>query len=176
MGGSQSQYEQEKQPGEMMNRTASFPTMVVVAALTVPMIGGQVQAQSSQVELITAAEAALPPAPSADLTQRAGISRGPTITLVSPAPSQAVVKSPVHLQLNFQGRGGETIDVGSLKLSYLKAKSVDLTERVKAFVKPNGIDIPEAQLPPGKHALRAEIKDKGGRSGVLVFDLSVPPR
>lgn len=160
-----------------MKRTMSFPTMLALAtALTVPMIGDPAHAQSGQVELVTAAEAALPPAPAADLTQRAGISRGPAITLVSPAPSQGGVKSPVHLQLNFQGRGGETIDAASLKLTYIKAKNVDLTERVKAFVKPNGIDIPEAELPPGKHALRAEVKDKGGRSGVLVFDLSVPPR
>jgi len=83
------------------------------------------------------------------------------------------VKSPIHLQLKFEGRGGAQIDVDSLKLIYAKNPAVDLTERVKAFVKPTGIDVPEAEVPPGTHAIRAEIKDKDGRSGFVNFNLNV---
>jgi hypothetical protein len=40
-------------------------------------------------------------------------------------------------------------------------------------VKPAGIDLPEASVPPGTHTLRAEIKDKEGRAGSLIFVVKV---
>ena len=130
-------------------------------------------AQSTPVTLITAEEAKLDAAPSSDLTFRAGISRGPSITVVSPKSSDSSLRSPIHLQLKFAGRGGAEIDAGSLKLTYTKKQSVDLTERIKQYVKPAGIDVPAAAVPPGTHTLRAEIKDKEGRAGSVTFTLKV---
>lgn len=75
---------------------------------------GRSYADSTRIVLITADEAQLPLAANADLTFRAGISRGPAIELVSPKPSGASVQSPVHLQLKFEGRGGAQIDPDSL--------------------------------------------------------------
>jgi hypothetical protein len=128
-------------------------------------------AQSGRIVLITADEAKLPLLPTTDLAFRAGISRGPTITLLSPAATK--VQSPVHLQLKFEGRGGAKIDVDSFKVTYLRNPTVDLTNRVKAFAKPAGVDVPEAEMPPGTHTIRAEIKDKDGRAGFLTFNLNV---
>ena len=133
----------------------------------------QAYAQSNRIVLITADEAKRPAPPASDLTFRAGVSRGPSITLVSPKASDTSVQSPVHLQLKFEGRGGAQVDVDSLKLTYVKSPSVDLTERVKIFAKPVGMDVPEAELPPGTHTIRAEIKDKDGRSGFFNFNLNV---
>src|SRR5438132_4924158 len=133
----------------------------------------QAYAQSNRIVLITADEAKRPAPPASDLTFRAGVSRGPTITLVSPKASDTNLQSPVHLQLKFEGRGGAQVDVDSLKLTYVKSPAVDLTERVKTFAKPAGIDLLEAELPPGMHTLRAEIKDKDGRPGFFSFNLNV---
>jgi hypothetical protein len=130
-------------------------------------------AQSKPVILITAEESSLGAAPSQDLTFRAGISRGPSITVISPKPNDPGQQSPIRLQLKFEGRGGAQVDADSLKLIYVKKSAVDLTERVKAFVKPAGIDLPEAAVPPGTHTLRAEIKDKEGRAGSLTFVVKV---
>jgi hypothetical protein len=132
-----------------------------------------VHAQSNRIVLITPDEALRPKAPQGDLTFRAGVSRGPTITLVSPKPTDKTVQSPVHLELKFEGRGGAQVDVDSLKLTYIKSPAIDLTERVKSFAKPAGIDVPLAELPPGTHSIRAEVKDKDGRAGFINFNLNV---
>lgn len=129
--------------------------------------------RSAPIVLITADEAQRPSLASADLTFRAGISRGPAIELVSPKAAEKSVRSPVHLQLKFEGRGGAQIDVESLKLTYVKNPSADLTGRVKSFAKPDGVDVPEAEIPPGTHIIRADVKDKEGRSGSLIFKLNV---
>jgi hypothetical protein len=145
---------------------------VVACAAWFVAAAGATWAESNRVVLITPQEAQLPVPSKSDLTFRAGISRGPAITLALPASADSL-KSPVHLQLKFAGRGGAQIDVESLKLLYVRTPAVDLTQRVKAFASANGIDIPEAELPPGTHTIRAEIKDKEGRPGFASFDLNV---
>ena len=138
---------------------------------------GSSNAQMGPVVLITADEAKLPLSSIADSSFRPsvsrGISRGPKIVLLSPKLSETSVHSPVHLQLKFEGRGGAQIDVGSFKLTYVRNPAVDLTDRVKNFVKSAGMDVPEAAIPPGTQTIRAEIKDKDGRAGFLTFNLNV---
>lgn len=149
---------------------------VIVTCLVVAMgapVAGPSHAQSGRVVLITADETKLPLPPTTDLTFRAGVSRGPTIVLLLPKPSETNIQSPVHLQLKFEGRGGAQIDVDSFKLTYVRTPAVDLTGRVKIFTKPAGIDVPEAEIPPGTHTIRAEIKDKDGRAGSFTFNLNV---
>jgi hypothetical protein len=160
-------------------RRAGDQTMKMIAAIAgLGMLAAgpllvSVHAQSNRIILITQDEALRPQAPQGDLTFRAGVSRGPAITLMSPKPTEKTVQSPMHLELKFEGRGGAQVDVDSLKLTYMKNPSVDLTERVKSFAKPVGIDVPSAELPPGMHTIRAEIKDKDGRTGVTSFNLNV---
>jgi hypothetical protein len=150
--------------------------MKIYAMAVLLAVGLNVQAamaQSKQVVLITPDEAKLEATLDSDLTFRAGISRGPSITVVSPKASETSLQSPIRLQLKFEGRGGARIDADSLKLIYVKKQALDLTDRVKAFVNPAGIDVPEATVPPGTHTLRAEIKDKENRSGSVTFTIKV---
>jgi len=124
------------------------------------------------VVLITEAEANLPPLKGAVATDRRGITRGPKIELVSDSnPSH----SPMHFQLKFVSYGGAKIDPDSVKFTYLKTPSVDLTGRVKPFVQATGIDIPDTQLPAGDHMLRVDIKDLDGRIGSTIFAVKVAP-
>jgi len=154
----------------MLSKSVVIISLIVTAGV---LFAGRPHAESKPVVLITAEEAQRPAPPATDLTFRAGISRGPGIELVSPKSSEKSVHSPVHLQLRFEGRGGAQIDVDSLKLTYVRNPSVDLTGRIKSFVKPDGIDVPEAEVPPGTHVIRADVKDKEGRSGSLIFKLNV---
>jgi hypothetical protein len=121
------------------------------------------------VVLITPEEAQLP-TPKGIHAARA-ITRGPRIDLAGPDASDA--RSPLRLQLKFRGFGGATINLDSLRVTYMKQPNVDLTSRVRPFVQPTGIEIPDAEAPPGEHLVRVEIHDSEGRRTVTTFLLSV---
>jgi hypothetical protein len=121
------------------------------------------------VVLITPEEAQLP-TPKGVHAARA-ITRGPRIDLAGPDASEA--RSPLRLQLKFRGFGGATINLDSLRVTYMKQPNVDLTSRVRPFVQPTGIEIPDAEAPPGEHLVRVEIHDSEGRRTVTTFLLSV---
>jgi hypothetical protein len=119
--------------------------------------------------LITPEEALLPPPKGAVGVDRRGVTRGPKVELLSPTQ----MESPSKFQLKFQSFGGSTIDIGSVRVIYLRTPNVDLTPRVKSFVQPTGVDMGDVVLPPGEHMLRVDIKDSNGRAGSNSFLLKV---
>lgn len=122
--------------------------------------------------LISAEEAQRPLPKGAAAMDKRGITRGPRIELVSePAP----VHSPMHLQVKFEAFGGSRIVTDTVKVTYIKDPSVDLTPRLKDFLQPGGIDMPDVQLPVGEHLIRVDLKDSDGRTGVASFILKVEP-
>jgi hypothetical protein len=123
--------------------------------------------------LITAEEAALPPQKGAIPNSGRGITRGPKIQV--PDAETGVQTSPMRFQVKFQAFGGSSIDLEALKVTYLKTPVVDLTPRIKPFAQPNGIDMPDAQLPPGDHLVRVDIKDSDGRVASVSFLLKIAP-
>jgi hypothetical protein len=126
--------------------------------------GGTARAET----LITEAEAKLPAAEGLSLR---GVTRGPGIKMISPAS----IRSPFHLQVKFEPRGGARIEPGSIKVVYVKSPAVDITGRVKPFVSGDGIDMAKAEVPPGQHVLRIEVKDSEGRAGTASLELTVAP-
>jgi hypothetical protein len=136
-------------------------------------VAGPCHAQSKPVVLITTDEAKRPRPVAADLAFRAGISRGPAISLLTPQAAPAALQSPIHLKLKFAAHGGAQIDLTSIRLTDVVVPAVDLTSRVKGFTKPDGIDVPEAEIPPGTYTIRAEVKDTDGHPGSLTFTLNV---
>jgi len=122
--------------------------------------------------LITADEAKLPPPKGAITADRRGITRGPKIEVIVDGQQ---VHSPVHLQLKFESFGGAKIDPDSIKVTYMKTPTVDLTDRIKSFVQASGMDMPDAELPPGDHMIRVDIKDSEGRIGSTSFVLKISP-
>ena len=123
--------------------------------------------------LITSDEAALPPQKGAVPNSGRGITRGPKIQI--PDSETGPTTSPLHFQVKFLTYGGSSIDLDSLKVTYLKTPVVDLTTRVKPFVQPTGIDMPDAQLPPGDHLVRIDVRDSEGRTASTSFVLRVAP-
>jgi hypothetical protein len=137
--------------------------VAILFAGSAPALAGQV--------LITAEEAKLPPPKGAIAADRRGITRGPKVDLVTGEQ----MKSPMRLQLKFEPYGGAKIDPDSVKVTYMRTPNVDLTPRVKSFVLPSGIDMPDAELPPGDHMVRVDVKDSDGRAGTTSFVLKVAP-
>jgi hypothetical protein len=119
--------------------------------------------------LITTEEAKLPP-PQGVVASSRGVTRGPKVELVS---QTGTVQSPSPLQLKFQTFGGAKVDLEAVQATYLRSPNVDLTPRIKPFVTLGGINVPAAELPPGEHVLRVDIKDSDGRSGTATFMLKV---
>lgn len=128
-------------------------------------------AQATQ--LITEEEARLPPPKGAIAAERRGILRGPKVEVISPSD---VVSSPLRLQLKFESFGGAKIDPDSVKVIFLRSPNVDLTPRVKPFVQADGINMQDAELPPGEYMVRVDIKDSDGRPGTASFTMKVAPK
>lgn len=121
--------------------------------------------------LISADEAKLPPPKGVVAVASRGITRGPKVAYVGSDAAQ----SPMRLQLKFESFGGAKIDTDSLKVTYMKNPAVDLTPRLKPFVQPTGIDMPGAELPPGDHLIRVDVKDSDGRAASTSFTLKIAP-
>jgi len=126
---------------------------------------------SAGVVLITPDEAQLP-TPKGILAPRA-ITRGPRVELSD--SDHGELHSPLRLQLKFRGFGGANINLDSLRVTYLKQPNVDLTSRVRPYAQATGIEIPDAEAPPGDHLVRVELHDSEGRRTVTTFVLSVAP-
>ena len=75
--------------------------------------------------------------------------------------------------MQFRAFGGATIDPSTVVITYLKQPAIDLTQRLTPFITAQGIDIPQAQVPPGKHQFWIELKDNEGRIGGSAFTFQV---
>ena len=114
----------------------------------------------------------MPPPKGAAAVDWRGILRSPKVEVVSPT---GAVHSPLRLQLKFESFGGATINPDSVKVIYLRTPNVDLTPRLKPFIQAGGIDMPEAELPPGEYTVRVDVRDSDGRPGTASFTLTVLP-
>ena len=85
-------------------------------------------------------------------------------------------QSPLPLKVKFVARNNVAIDPASVKVTYLKSQNVDLTERVKKHLTADGIDMASAEIPPGTHLLRINLKDKQDRTTTATIKLVVAPK
>jgi hypothetical protein len=134
----------------------------------VPLLMLQFPVLASAKILITAAEVSFPDDP---FVER-GPFPGPRLVVELPPPSIAAIRSPLRLKVRFQPRGAK-IDISSLVISYKKSPPVDLTDRVKDFATVSGIDMRDAEVPPGIHKIRIDVKDTDGLPGRVEFTLNV---
>jgi len=119
------------------------------------------------VQLITPDEAKQPAAATKPASR--AITRGPGVKL----SSSEAVSGAFPLKVGFEPRGDSKIDVASVKVEYLKGNGIDLTERVKAGIKPTGIDMAAVAAPAGEHPIRVTVRDSEGRVGTTEFKLTV---
>jgi hypothetical protein len=127
----------------------------------------------AQFQLITGAEAALPDAP-ARIATRASLVRGPRIEMASPSGDQAISDTG-KFHVKFLPRGGPKVDPKSVRVTYVKSTSIDLTSRVAPYLSETGIEIPDAQLAGGKHLIKIEVRDLEDRKSEAFVELNVVP-
>jgi hypothetical protein len=122
-------------------------------------------------QLITEQEASLPD--DLALTRRGGPTRGPEVVFVSPSNSGALVKSPLNVKIRFRAHGGAAIDRESIVVTYKKLPPVDMTQRLIPYIRQDGIELDAAEIPPGTHRLRIDVKDADGRLGTGTLVINV---
>jgi hypothetical protein len=128
---------------------------------------------TTPVQLITPAEAALPAGAVPSFEVRGSPTRLPTITVNSPHPGGGAVYSPLDFRVTFRAYGGAKIDPDSVVVTYVKKPDLDITARIKPFLTADGIDIAQAEVPPGLHTFWIELKDTDGRSAGREVDIQV---
>ena len=136
--------------------------LAVAVLLLIPSV-----ALTQTVNLVTAEEAKLPAVAVKPGTR--AITRGPAVKLASPES----VSGSFPFKVEFAPRGGSKIDASSVKIEYLRGSGIDLTDRLKAAIKPEGISVAAAQAPAGEHAFRVSVRDSEGREGKAEFSLTV---
>lgn len=127
-------------------------------------------AEAQVLQLITEDEAHLPVAQETKEEVTRAITRGPGISLAS---AELVERDGFPLRIVFEPRGGIAIDPESVRILYLKNPAVDLTERLKGQIHPDGVEVPTATAPTGEHPLQVTVRDKNGRQSVKKIKLVV---
>lgn len=128
------------------------------------------------IQLVTAEEAAVDAshanrvAKSAPMIAAMG---APKIEVQSPRELKGLT-SPFPIKVAFRPDNNAEISVDSFRILY-GALKLDITDRVlkKTKVTKEGLDVPQASIPPGSHTLTMRIKDSAGREGELRLGISV---
>jgi hypothetical protein len=124
-------------------------------------------------ELVTPQEAALPPDQIPLPVFQGSPTRRPTVTVVSPAPNAGAVHSPVELKMTFEAHGGAKINLDSVVLTYKKTPEINITSRIKTYIADGGIQVPDAEVPPGEHQFRITLRDSNGHPQAMDFTIQV---
>jgi hypothetical protein len=128
---------------------------------------------ANALQLVTEQEAALPPNHLPPLDLRGSPTRRPSAVVVSPPPNAGLMKSPLSFKVKLQAHGGAKIDPDSIVVTYKKTPMIDITQRIMPFITADGIEVPDAEVPPGVHEFRIQLKDKEGRLGGTEFSFQV---
>jgi len=158
--------------------------------LAVSLVAGWLAAPAAAapVVLLTASEAARPDRPSpkglppvaANLPGPKGdkplekmdtgmtpLSGAPQIFVDLPEPGLEVA-APFPVKIRFVPAAGAKIKVDSVKIDVLKLVPISLLSRVKPYLSPAGINVPEAKIPTGTYNVRIAVADDLGREGMTV--------
>jgi len=135
---------------------------LVVGLAAAALAGVLLATPAGAVTLITEHEAQLPPDNS---VLRSGIERGPDIIVVYPPPKTGMIQSPFEFKVKFEPHGGTQIDLDTLRVVYKRIPAIDLTGRLKDFIRPDGIDMPNAVVPAGPHRIMVFVRDSAGHEG-----------
>jgi hypothetical protein len=150
-----------------MNVKRLQPTLILLALLCTA-------AQATPPWLITPDEAlASFNAPAALTTRSLPVKDAPVIEVMAPKLG-GTVGSPTPIQLKFNPVPPSSVKPESFKVLY-GAFQIDITKRLLnvAKVTEQGLQIPEAALPKGRHKLLMSVEDSAGRLGNRVVDFEV---
>ncbi len=146
---------------------------ILPAALAFAALSGPARA-AEPLQLITREEAGLPSGAIQTASTR-NLTRGPAIDTL-PTPGKGVDGKPFRLSVRFMASNGVPVDPATVRVFYRSQPPVDITERIKPYITPAGIDAPSVLVPTGEHVLEIEAADKEGRVGRRQLTLTVAPQ
>jgi hypothetical protein len=76
-----------------------------------------------------------------------------------------MIQSPFEFKVKFEPHGGTQINLDTLTVVYKRIPAIDLTARIKPYVRPDGIDMPSAEVPAGEHRIMITVRDSAGHEG-----------
>lgn len=116
--------------------------------------------------LITAEEARRPDQPatrSAPARARPD-PQAPKIVVEKP-PGAVIEQTPFPIRISFVTAPDAAVDLASLKVEVIKLVPFSIVDRLRPYAGPQGIDVPGADIPKGRHTVRLSISDTKGRVG-----------
>jgi hypothetical protein len=98
---------------------------------------------------------------------------GPIIKIEKPDPDQ-LYDDLIDILISFDKNPiGEPVNMESLRIIYLKMFGVDITDRIRPYVKETRIDANGIKFPEGEHEFEIRIKDNEQMESSEIFKLKV---
>jgi hypothetical protein len=98
---------------------------------------------------------------------------GPTIKIKSPE-NGSILTGPFRLYVEITKKaGGANVNMKTLKVNYLKMITINITSKVKDYIKGNKVDVPNAEFPVGNHRTEIYIEDVDGNVSRKLFTVTV---
>jgi len=146
--------------------------MIDLALCGVLMVVAVQPVEAEEMWLISPEEAAYAPAPEESLIRSRGLnSKGPRIDVLKPA-DDVPQQSPLEILVQFHPNP-VAVNPDSVKVQLVKFISIDITDRVKPYLSESGINVKEANIPPGRHLVRITVSDGKGETNSKEIELQV---
>ncbi len=167
-----------------MKPKQSVILMAVILFLSIAVLGGAEEKKA--VSWITEEEAALPAMkshgsgmkglPDSDnqpFRVKKQSMAGPIIKIEKPDPDH-LYNDLIDILISFDKNPiGEPVNMGSLRVIYLKMFGIDITDRIRPYVKETRIDANGIKFPEGEHEFEIRIKDNEQMESSEIFKLKV---
>ena len=98
---------------------------------------------------------------------------GPIIKIEKPDPDQFYNDLIDILILFDKNPVGEPVNMESLRIIYLKMFGIDITDRVRPYIKKTLIDANGIMFPEGEHEFEVRIKDTEQMESSEIFKIKV---
>ena len=162
-------------------------SVILIAIILILNIAGQSGAEEKKtISWITKEEAALP-AMKSPVTGMKGLSgsgnqtfrvkkqsmAGPIIKVEKPDEDQ-FYDDLIDILISFNKNPiGEPVNMESLRIIYLKMFGIDITDRIRPYIKETRIDANGIKFPEGEHEFEIRIKDNEQMESSEIFRIKV---
>jgi len=98
---------------------------------------------------------------------------GPIIQMEEHSEDRAF-NGPGDFHINFVSHyPDKVVDMESLRVVYLKFINIDITEKIRPYIRGNSIVVPKMSLPEGNHRIQIMIKDSHKNESEQTFLIHV---
>jgi hypothetical protein len=98
---------------------------------------------------------------------------GPIIKIKKPDPDK-LYKDLIDILIHFEENPmGESVDMTTLRVIYLKMFGIDITDRILPYIIETRIDANGIKFPEGEHEFEIRIKDTEGMASAQIFKINL---